>query len=305
MDVLIRRATEADLETAYEVQNEASAAAGLAIGNVGDTEAGLVPAKFRHECRHGRFLVAEVDGRIEGFGAVFERENIAFLATFYVRPGSQAEGRRIGQRLLDALFDVPASVHCVVSSHVHRALAIYARNGMLPRWPLFMIEARSQDLSFSCADGYSVEPADPDDPALVEWDRAIAGRGRRSEDQQYWLDEYSALPYWILRGESPVGYGYVQKLYESADATWHPETAMIGPFGVRESPDAVPALFALIRQVSTMAPRLTIDIPGPHPALPALFDAGFRIFYQATFCSNMNDHFFDTDLYIPADTITF
>ncbi len=140
-------ATEADLPTAYEVQREASLAAGMEIGNVAGPAGDMVPAKFRHEQRHGRFLVAEVDGRMVGFGAVFQRLNVAFLATFYVRPDAQIAGLGVGQTLIEALFEGLGPVRCVVSSAVHRAIAIYARNDLQPRWPLFMLEGRVDRLS--------------------------------------------------------------------------------------------------------------------------------------------------------------
>ncbi|CAN5736326.1 hypothetical protein BH23CHL2_BH23CHL2_16060 [soil metagenome] len=305
MSVVIRPATEHDLPDSYDVQQEASIAKGLQIGNVGGPNDGRVPAKFRHELQHGRFLVAEVGGRIVGFGAVFERGDIAFLATFYVRPDAQIAGLGVGQKLLDDLFDVPAGVRCVVSSHVYRALALYARNGLLPRWPLLMLEGRSTELDLPPIPGVSVEPTDPDDPELISWDADIAGRGVRPVDQRYWLNEYAASPYWIRRNGARIGYGYIQRLFESADAPWHPDTVLLGPIGVRKVSESVGAVVALVDAAQSMAPRILIDMPGAHPALPSVLTAGFRIHYQATFCSSAACPPFDPRRYVPADTITF
>ena len=305
MTVTIRVATAADLSEAYDVQREASEAVGMAIGNVAGPADGRVPAKFRHELQHGRFLIAEVDGRMAGFGAVFQRAGVAFLATFYVRPDAQAAGLGVGQALLAALFEGLGPARCVVSSGVHRALALYARNDLLPRWPLLMLDARSDRLAMQDDAEFGVEPADVHDPDLLTWDAEIAGRGERTVDQRYWRDEYCADPYWIERAGRRVGYAYIQKLFASPDAPWNPDAVCLGPIGVRESSDAAGAVLAVAGAAGPLAERLLIDVPGAHPALPVLLDAGFRIFYQATFCSSSASDIFDPRRYTPADTITF
>lgn len=304
MSVTIRRATFDDLPVAYDIQRESSAAAGMEIGNVAGPADGRVPAKFRHEFHHGRFLIAEVDACALGFGAVFQRANVAFLATFYVRPGAQMAGLGVGQKLLDALFDGLGPVHCVVSSSVSRAIAIYARNGMLPRWPLFMLEAQSERLPVEKLDQYRAKPAEIADPALVDWDAQIARRGKRAIDHAYWREEYRGIPFWIERDDERVGYAYIQHTYESSDAPWNPDAVILGPIGVRDRADAAGAVMAVVDAARDRASRLLIDAPGSHPALPHLLDAGFRIFYQATFCSSSSVDVFDPRCYIPADTIT-
>lgn len=304
MTFRIRGATAADLPAAYEVQREASLAAGMEIGNVNGPAGDHVPAKFRHELKEGRFLIAEENGRMLGFGAVFQRADVAFLATFYVRPGAQSAGQGVGQQLIDALFDGLGPVRSVVSSHVYRALAVYARNGMLPRWPLYMLEGASDRISTLSETGVAVVRADDADSDLLAWDAEIAGRGKRPGDHRYWRKEYAADPFWIERGDQRIGYAYIQKLFESPDAPWNPDTVFLGPIGVRDRADAADAVVAVARSASLLTSRLLIDVPGAHPALPALLDAGFRIHYQATFCSNSSSDTFDPCLYIPADTIT-
>ena len=305
MKVVIRPATAADLTDAYDVQQEASAAEGLEIGNVGPSPAGRVPAKFRHELAHGRFLVAEGEGRIQGFGAVFERGGVAFLATFYVRPNAQQAGRGIGQRLLDRLFDGPASMRCVVSSHVHRALALYARNGILPRWPLYMMAGERNGIRPDTPGAVEAVDAQPGDRALLELDKRIAGRGNREIDQRYWLETHRARPYWLHREGRRIGYGYIQDLGHSEDAPWNPDSAFVGPVGVLEPADAAGAVIALVEQARSTAGVVLLDVPGSHPALPALLHSGFRIHYQATFCCSEGSGPFDPACYLPADTITF
>ena len=276
----------------------------MEIGSVVGPADGQVPAKFRHELRHGRFLVADIDGRMAGFGAVFQRKHVAFLATFYVRPEAQSAGLGVGQMLMDALFEGLGPVRCVVSSDVHRALAIYARNGLLPRWPLFMLEAEAARLALPLDDGLRVAAADPDDSELLRWDAEIASRGERPDDHQFWRDEYGSSPYWICRDGELVGYAYIQSLFESPDAPWNPGTVFLGPIGVLDQRDSTEAVLAVVAIAKTLAPRIALDLPGAHPAFPGLLAAGFKIFYQATFCSSSGEGAFDPRRYVPADTIT-
>lgn len=98
-ELLIRQATVEDLPEVYEVQYEATYD-DLPL----PPPATGVLSKFRHEVAEARSLVAVHDGRILGFGAVFERTDVAFLATLHVRPAAQAAGLRVGQQLLEQLF---------------------------------------------------------------------------------------------------------------------------------------------------------------------------------------------------------
>ncbi len=306
MTIIIRRATRLDLPGAYAIQQESSLDTGLEIGNVAGTAGAAIPAKFNHELEHGRFLVAEDEstGRLLGFGGMFDRENVSFLATFYVRPSAQRAGLGAGQRLLDGLFDRPGRTRCVVSSHIHRAIAVYARNDMLPRWPLYMLEGSSPGLLNNRAAGIKAQPAGPGDPGLVEIDSEIAGRGRRLVDQQYWVGTHCATPYWICRSGEHIGYGYIQDLGRSVDARWNGETTCIGPVGVFDPEDAAAAVDALVGIAREISNRVVIHVPGAHPALAVLFAAGFRIFYQAVFCCSAGSGPFDPTCYLPADTIT-
>ena len=276
----------------------------MEIGNVVGPADGQVPAKFRHELRHGRFLVAEFEGQMAGFGAVFQRKDVAFLATFYVHPDAQNAGLGVGQLLMDALFEGLGPARCVVSSDVHRAIAIYARNGLLPRWPLFMLEADTDRLVLPSEQDLDVVAAHPGDPELLRWDAAIGNRGERPDDHEFWRAEYCASPCWIVREGVRIGYAHIQRLLASPDAPWNPKTVFLGPIGVLDDRYAAAAVMAVVEAARSSAPRLALDLPGGHPALASLLEAGFRIFYQATFCSSSATGAFDPRCYVPADTIT-
>jgi hypothetical protein len=61
-------------------------------------------------------------------------------------------------------------------------------------------------------------------------------------------------------------------------------------------PDRRPAaacVLAAMRWARVRADVLLIDVPGPHPCLALLLDAGFRIVYVETFVSTAGTLFFD------------
>ncbi len=299
-DLTIRPATEQDLETTSEIQYEAD----------DDTHNFLLPpgsglhSKFRYELEQSRFLVAEVDNWMVGFGALFERAGVAFLATLFVRPEAQQPGANVGRQLLEKLLETDCRIRCVVSSANPRALAIYIRAGMLPRWPLYMLAAQPDQLGDIPETGLQITPADGDESDLIRWDADIAGRGRRADDRRYWIEQRGAIPVWFQRAGKRVGYGYIQMLYRSSDAAWFPEAIKIGPIGVRDPGEATACVLSAVKWASRHGKSLHIELPGPHPSLIALLELGFQVVYVATFCSSSEVDVFDPRLYVVADTIT-
>lgn len=298
-ELVIRKAEPADLPEVYEVQYEAT------LGDQLMPPPGTgVLSKFRHELAEANALVAEFDGRILGFGAVFERAHVAFLATLHVRPSAQAADMRVGRRLLEQLFPSGAWSRAVVSSRLPRAVALYTRFGMPPQWPLYMLEAKSEHLRPTTSSSVRVVVAEPGDQELLDMDARIARRGPRPADHAYWVRERSGEPFWLERGICRIGYGYAQHLYRSSDAAWGPRHLMLGPLGVLDAGDAVDAVSAAVAWAAPQARVLALDISGPHPALKTLFDLGFKISYNATF-GFANDHsIYDPTRYIISDTIT-
>jgi hypothetical protein len=298
-ELLIRQATLEDLAEVYEVQYEATY-----------DDQPLPPpgtdvlSKFRHEVAEARSLVAVQDGRILGFGAVFERADIAFLATLHVRPAAQAAGLRVGRLLLEQLFPRGAWRRAVVSSRLPRAVALYTRYGMPPQWPLYMLELEVLRLRALPDSDIELVAAESGDPRLLAMDAVVAGRGERPADHAYWERERAAEPFWLMRRGARVGYGYAQHLYRSSDAPWAPEHLMLGPVGVLDPVDAVDAVVAAVRWAAPQGPRLAMDVAGPHPALKTLFEAGFVIVYNATVGFDGAQPVYDPLRYIVADTIT-
>jgi hypothetical protein len=135
-------------------------------------------------------------------------------------------------------------------------------------------------------------------------DARVAGRGLRPADHAYWVRERGGEPFWLLRGDTRIGYGYAQHLYRSSDAAWGLEHLMLGPLGVLDARDAVDAAIAAVGWAAPQAGVLALDVSGPHPALKPLFEAGFRISYNATVGFANGHPVYDPTRYIVSDTIT-
>ena len=298
-ELLIRPAVLDDLPEIYEVQYEATLE-DLPLPPPGNG----VLSKFRHELAEARTRVAVQGDRILGFGAVFERADVAFLATLHVRPSAQQAGLGVGRQLLEQLFQHGYWRRAVVSSRLPRAVALYARYGMPPRWPLYMLELDVSRMRALPVSDISVIAAESGDPQLPAMDAAVAGRGARPADLAYWERERGGEPFWLVRRGARLGYGYAQHLYRSSDAPWSPEHLMIGPIGVLDAEDAPDAVVAAVRWAAPQTPRLVMDVSGPHPALKTLLDAGFIITYDATVGFGGDQPIYDPMRYIISDTIT-
>ncbi len=69
------------------------------------------PNAFRHELtqnRNARYIVARHEGKIVGYAGLWLMVDEAHITTFAVHPGSRR--RRIGQRMLQRLFEIAAEV---------------------------------------------------------------------------------------------------------------------------------------------------------------------------------------------------
>jgi hypothetical protein len=101
----------------------------------------------------------------------------------------------------------------------------------------------------------------------------------------------------VREGEH-IGYGYIQR--RSTSSLWSPNTPTIGPLGAREEEYAVGVAAAAVDWASRYASNVRLIVPGPHPALGALLEVGFRIAYVETFCSSAAGPFFDPRRYMPS-----
>lgn len=285
----IRPATAADLPAIgaiwYEAEREDDPTVPRLLG---------VPSLYAHELATRELYVAERDGSVVGFGAVVERGGIAFLADLFVRAAHRSTG--VGKRLLEHMLPRDERTRCTIASGDSRAISLYTRFGMRPRLPILQLVG-SPDGSDLPSTDVELVPADIGDPELVRWDADIAGR-LRPEDHAYWVHARRGVPFWFGRGGTIVGYGLAQ--LNSDDLLHHPDAATLGPIGVRSPADAAACVLAAVRWARRQAPTARVSLLGPHPALPVLLEAGFRVTSLTTFCSSADEPFADPYRYVPS-----
>lgn len=250
-------------------------------------------AYFGHILSTGELWVAEADDALIGYGGRTVRGNVAYLADLFMREQQQSSG--IGRALLAATMPPDTPIRCTLASRDPRAIALYTRNGMQPHWPNIWLLAESERLLALPPSGVSVIEADADDPAVLTWDARISGR-ERAADVRHWRAHCAAVPVWFERAGARVGYGYIQMCSDTSFA--FPDAVTLGPLGTEVPGDAADCVLAAVDWARTRNATLRIAVPGPHPALAPLLDAGFRITYVETFCSSSAEPFFDPRCYV-------
>jgi len=290
----IRRATEADLPAIYEIwyANE--------VGGDRNPPPRGSDMLLRHELGGAEIYVAALGDRVAGFAAAVVRDRVVFLSECFV--GAPFQSRGVGRALVRRLLAPDGRVRCTLSSRDPRALSLYIRAGLRPRWPHFCLLADTARLADLPAGTAEVAVAGQGDADLVEWDAAIAGR-RRPADHVYWRERVAAVPLWFVRAGQPIGYGYFQ--LRTPEDLWYPDGATIGPIGARNSADALECVLAAVRWARPRATTLRIGVPGPHLALAPLLGAGFQITYVEMFVSSADRPFVDAACYIPASSTLF
>lgn len=288
--MIFRPARETDLRAAWEVFVQNELVDSPQPPPVVDT-----PSYLRHVLESGSVYVAEEDGRVLAFAGAITRGNIRFLTDLFVWPDYQSG--RLGRGLLYAVMPLDDGlVHCTLSSSDPRALALYIRSGMRPQWPCFGLRLEKTAYKGLSSSDIEVVEAEAGDPALVEWDAQVSGR-ERPADSLFWVREQRAMALWFRRHGQVVGYGYVRL---GAGTLWHPDACAVGPIGVRLVEDAEACVLAAVNLALQHTEMLEIEVPGPHPCLATLLEAGSRIAYVDTFVSSAQTPFFDAQRYIPS-----
>jgi GNAT superfamily N-acetyltransferase len=286
----IRPATEADLPSvcdvwyATEIEGEADPPPNTAG-----------PRFFAPVLEHGELFVADDGGAVTGFSGSIVRSGVRFLTDLFVRPDRQGGG--VGRALLAAAMPDDGRERATLASRDPRALALYVRSGMRARFPHVLVDlAPAAARRTDGADGVSVRPADPEDPELHAWDTEVGGR-ERPQDLADLVATAAAEPVWLDRAGERVGYAFVQMA--SPAYLRHPDAVTVGPVGVRSGQDAAACVAAVVAWAADRAPLVSVGVPGPHPALHALLDAGGRVGYVELFLST-HEPFADPGRYVPA-----
>jgi ribosomal protein S18 acetylase RimI-like enzyme len=295
-DFSIRTATPDDLPAIHLVW--------YATETVGETDPpplGEPHPWLRHVLQTGMMLVAEQDGEVIGFAGVIDRGDLVFLTDLFVAPQTQSYG--VGRALLDAILPRDGRALATIGSSDPRALALYIRSGMTPEWPDFLIHIERERWRAAARGlgGVHLIEATPMEADLLAWDAEIGGRSR-PEEHGYWLEACAATAVWFERGGERIGYGYVRLAPETS--LQPTDMAVVGPVGVRDAGDGAACVLAAAAWALERAPQAHLLVPGPHPALRPLLNAGGTIEYVETFlCSAPTC--VDATRYLPSDGTFF
>src|SRR5262245_55883910 len=134
--LVVRPATAADLETLWEIRYADEIAS-----EPNPPERGQVPPYLGHVLETGELLVADQDGAAVGFAGLVRRGATAFLTDLFVHPDRQSGA--VGRTLLREILPRSGATLLTLSSTDPRALALYTRAGLQPRWPNMLLEVES------------------------------------------------------------------------------------------------------------------------------------------------------------------
>lgn len=224
-----------------------------------------------------RLVVGELDDVVAGVAGTMEfgDPRRRFLTDLYVDPARQSRG--LGRRLLDAAME-GADERMTFSSSDPRALAAYIRNGMRPWWPLLYLEVESSRLP---ADGDSGVATRPGDVAETSRLSATWTGIDRSADFAFYASLPDAAGFVISLDGADAAVGWARR--ELAEPGRWLDHASFAP-----DADPVRAAIAILRAAGSGG-RIGAAVPGPHPAVPHLLDAGVRIGGTDTFCATDRD----------------
>jgi hypothetical protein len=236
---------------------------------------------FRHLMATADMRVAIDGDETVGFITLVTRGALSYLTLMFVRAERQSRG--IGRALLDAVIPPASGVYCTAASTDPRAQALYIRAGMQPCWPSFHLFGETARLRTLPDHGVDVTEADRCDPDFLGWDRDVSGQ-ERPEDHAALGGILPAVSLWFRRCGATIGYGYVHTASDVVLAA--PDAYAIGPVGALTPEDALACTLAAVDWARQRARTVRIALPGPHPALAPLLEAGFQIVYVEEFMAS-------------------
>jgi GNAT superfamily N-acetyltransferase len=223
-------------------------------------------------------VVAEAGRAVVGFAATVELGTITHLTDLFVDRERQGQG--IGRALLAAAFG-GARDRTTFASADPRALPAYVRAGMAPWWPNLYLEVDDRALGRLAA------------PRRAEWvalDPPAAGRAGvalddadRSADFEHWMRRPGGLLFELFLAGRPAAVGAAAARIRGGTG------ARLLRLRIAADADPVAAVLATLRAVRERLGPPALALPGPHPALRPLLDAGARIRDRDTFMASRPD----------------
>jgi Acetyltransferase (GNAT) domain len=225
-----------------------------------------------HLHARGDMLVAEAGSVVRGFVAVVDIGKAIHVADLFVDPGQH--GRGIGGRLLrTALGDrLPRMTY---SSDDPRAMPLYIKAGMLPRWPNLYLDSEGRQVTAGQS-AITARPVSAREAAATE---VSFGGSDRLRDYEHWAGQPGGESFVLEGAGRPIAVGNSRDRWRKA-GRWL-DRLIIGP-GLSDV--VAPVLSAL--DFAGRGQPISLAVAGPHPAVPVLVHAGFRLFDRDTFMAS-------------------
>ncbi len=277
MDTEYRLARDEDLPAMRMVQGLAlrdlAARMGTDAASMPLDDQPTPPMRYLRRTAPALSWVAVHEGRVMGFSQGFVRGDLWFLSNLFVHPELQkgGTGAALLRRCLEAGTRRGAAVRAVCSSPELAAQALYARHGMIPRFPLFALQGRAQALRALPAPRMRVVQAASTNfwlGRIGPLDQFVWGR-RRDADHRFAHRELNVGCLANLGDDGSVA-GYV---YHHA--------GQLGPLCARTPRMQLELLHAAGAALAQSDKNIRIWVPGINgAALVALLEAGFRILFS-------------------------
>jgi GNAT superfamily N-acetyltransferase len=221
----------------------------------------------------GRVAVAVADGVVLGFGSVIRVGDASMVSDLFVDPAHHGQG--IGSALLiEILGDDQRRM--TFSSADPRALPAYVRAGMRPWWPNLYVRADQAALARLPKDpSLVVEPAALDE--TVRASLVMTGIDRR-DAFAFYATQPDAAGFVVRDGGMVAAVGWAARDDEGHGRELSHAT-------IARDADPVTAVSPLF-VAAARGESVWGCVPGPHPALPAMLEAGARIVDRDTYCTS-------------------
>jgi GNAT superfamily N-acetyltransferase len=242
----------------------------------------IVGPYVRHLLAHHEVLVSELSGEgVVAFGAVADTGISWHLADLFVAPDRLGQG--LGRRLLGALFG-NRQPRTTFASDDPRALPSYVRAGMAARWPALYLRAGPGECRRAGEDPRArrVEVVSADPAELNDLERTWTGADRPA-DHAFWASLPGADAFLARDEEGPLAIGYGRDRQTAVGAR------ALDRMVLRPGAEPVGTVLAAMARVMAGGETLDVAVPGPHPALSALLELGFRIDDRDVYCAGPTD----------------
>jgi GNAT superfamily N-acetyltransferase len=219
---------------------------------------------YEHLLSRGEVVVAEVSDVVIGYAGALPVGGLRHITDLFLHP--DARGHGIGSRLLDAL---PLGVEPTLtfSSQHPAALPLYARRGLVPRWPLLYLRGTAASLPAPRLEvvAVSAEVASALESSWLGW--------QRTAEYQYWSQAPGGRIVSVLEAGEPVAVGCVGRR-RHRDTLLH-----------LSSIDRAVTQDAVLSVLATCGDDVLVAVPGENPTLVPLLEAGWRVLDHDILCA--------------------